>query len=305
MKELAQLTNMKKQDISQPNHQSRKWGMVFNSITKQPVELAIVRLMADSTGHILSSAVTDKTGRYFFMVNDGTYRISVSKGSFVFPTIYLKGETADIHHADLYQGEKITISGDGLITKNIPIDPVSQENIPNRLLWEGIARRLLRIIIISSLVAIAGMAIATPTPIMLGLFAANVVIYVLVHILLNGRKAKSWGVVLDKQTKKPLHNAIVRIFEADYNKLVKSSVTDIHGRYAFLVNSNSYYLTFERPGYQKKMIGPIVLSPIKSKERQLVAFDVALDCQVDLINPTDTSHQQQPLISNSHQDTPT
>ncbi len=254
----------------------KKWGVVFNSITKKPIDLAIVRLIDERTGRIIRSMVTDKDGRYFFMVNKGNYRMVVTKTAFIFPTVYLKGETEDIRFTDLYHGEPIVARESTSITANIPIDPITQEKTPRRVVWEGITRRFQRSISIITLVAMAGAAIITPTPFILGLFATNVLMYLFFRRLAKGRKPKNWGIVYDDSTKKPLRNAVVRVFEARYNKLLETRITDIRGRYAFLVGNNVYYVTYEKPGYQKKQIGPLDLVEIKKEEEQLIADDISL-----------------------------
>jgi len=255
----------------------KKWGVVYNAITKEPVDLAIVRLIDEKSGKIIRSMVTDRTGRYFFMVNEGLYRITVSKARFIFPTVYLQGEDEDVRYVDLYHGEPIEVVESSSITANIPIDPVSKEKAPRRVVWEGITRRFQGSLSVITVIAMAGAAIITPTPFVLGLFAANLIMYLFFRRLARGRRPKSWGIVYDNRTKKPLRNAVVRVFESRYNKLLDTKVTDIRGRYAFLVGNNVYYVTYERPGYQKKQIGPLDLVEVKKEEDQLIANDMALD----------------------------
>ena len=60
----------------------KKWGVIYNALTKLPVDLAIVRLM-DQSGKVIRSVVTDKEGRYF-IVGEGVYRVAVMKNGFVF-----------------------------------------------------------------------------------------------------------------------------------------------------------------------------------------------------------------------------
>ncbi|MBU1029375.1 hypothetical protein KKE28_04180 [Patescibacteria group bacterium] len=258
----------------------KKWGVVFNSITKQPIDLVIVRLIDERTNRIVRSTVTDKNGRYFFMVNNGSYRITVTKPGFVFPTIYLKSEVEDVRYIDLYHGETIAVSESTAITANIPIDPVISEKTPRRIVWEGIIRRIQRNISVVTIIAMAIAVIISPTPFVIGLFVANIVIYLIFRRLVKGSRPKSWGIVYDRRSRKPLRNAVVRVFEARYNKLLETRITDIRGRYAFLVGNNVYYVTYEKPGFQKKQTGPLDLVNVKKEEDQLIADDVGLDSVV-------------------------
>ncbi len=254
----------------------KKWGTVYNALSKLPLDLAIVRLMDAKTGRILRTMVTDKEGRYFFIVQPGKYKLAAVKPGYVFPTVYLKGQKDDAKFVDLYHGEEIDAQEETSITANIPLDPVAATKTPRRVIWEGIGRRFQGLV---GYLAILGMAIAcyvTPTPIMFGLFAMNVVMFVAFRRMAIGRRPKSWGIVYDDKTGKPIQNAVARISESKFNKLLETQVTDNRGRYAFLVGSNVYYVTFEKPGYQKEQKGPVGLQEVKKREEKLVAVDIRL-----------------------------
>jgi hypothetical protein len=62
-------------------------------------------------------------------------------------------------------------------------------------------------------------------------------------------KPKKLGKVFDAITNKPLPRAVVRIFDAKFNKLLETQITDSRGRYGFLVGKNIFYLTGEAKGY--------------------------------------------------------
>lgn len=60
----------------------------------------------------------------------------------------------------------------------------------------------------------------------------------------------SWGIVYDSKTKRPVENTIVRIFDAEYHKVLETKVTDEEGRFEFLVKPGKYYLTATKEGYR-------------------------------------------------------
>ena len=78
----------------------------------------------------------------------------------------------------------------------------------------------------------------------------------------------------DEKTKHPLPNAIVRIFEPKYNKLLETAVTDRHGRYSFLVGPNEYFVTYERDAYHPLEVRPIDLRA--ESEAKEIAPDIGL-----------------------------
>jgi hypothetical protein len=254
----------------------KEWGVVYNSLSKLPIDLAIVRLLDAKTGRVVRSAVTDKDGRYFFIVQPGTYKMIAVKASFVFPSGILRGQKEDTKYIDLYHGEVIDVRAETTITANIPLDPVDVEKTPRRLLLEGIGRRLQKSLGIITILAMAIACAITPTVTMFVMLAANVIMYLVFRRLAVTSKPKNWGIVYDEKSKKPLANVVARIFETRYNKLLETQVTDAQGRYAFLVGQNTYYVTFDKPGYQKQQKGPVDLIDTKKKGTHVVAVDVRL-----------------------------
>lgn len=256
----------------------RRWGVVYDSLTKLPIDLAIVRLMDAKTNRIIRSAVTDKDGRYFFMTEAGTFKLVAVKPGFVFPTSYMRKSKEDNIYVDLYHGEPITVSTEANIAANIPLDPVQVEKTPLRVTMEGIARRMQRTIGVAMIIVMVVVFALNPSIFMGSLLGANIVFYWVFKRLAMPRRPKSWGVVYDEDSYRPLSNVVVRIFESKFNKLLETQVTDIRGRYAFLVGNNVYYVTFEKPGYQKQQKGPVdfVKTAPKTPEAKVIALDVKL-----------------------------
>jgi hypothetical protein len=255
----------------------KKWGVVYNSLSKTPVDLAIVRLLDAQTGRVMRSAVTDKEGRYVFIVQEGSYRLTVTKNGFVFPSAYMKAAKEDGQFVDLYHGEDLTATDNSAITANVPLDPIEVEETPRSLMWAGIARRFQKSLAWLSIIAMIVVTIISPTILMFAILIGNIVIFLAFRRLSVGKKPKNWGIVYDTATGKPLRNALARVFEAKYNKLLETQVTDSKGRYSFLVGKNVYYVTFEKPGYQKQQKGPVDLTKQDEKVEGVVAVDIGLD----------------------------
>ncbi|MBI4457897.1 fibronectin type III domain-containing protein [Candidatus Uhrbacteria bacterium] len=256
----------------------KKWGIVYNALSKLPVDLAIVRLIDAKTGRIVRSAVTDKDGRYFFIVQPGEYKISAVKAGHVFPSAYLKGQREDVQLVDLYHGEPIVVTQETIITANIPVDPTVAEKQTRKIVLETVGRKLQKSVGLITIAAMALAVVITPSPIVIAMFVGNLAFYVVFKRLSVGKRPKSWGIVYDEKTRKPVRNAIARIFEAKYNKLLESQVTDTNGHYSFLVGSNVYYVTFEKSGYRKQQQGPVDLLKVdtQKKDEKIVTLDISL-----------------------------
>jgi len=231
----------------------KSWGVVYDSVTKRPIDPAYVVLKNLQTGKILS-AITDLDGRYGFLVEPGTYQMSARKSNYIFPSQKLAGKTNDELYADLYFGENIYIkSSEEVIAKNIPLDPVkfdwNEFEKKNKNLmkfyskWDIILRKIYDFFfVVGFFVALVAFVFA-PYP-------YNTIIMVLYLFLLLlrflGLKPKSYGSVMDKATGEPLSFAIIRIVLPDSNKEISSKSADKYGKYYCLVPSGKYYVKIDK-----------------------------------------------------------
>jgi hypothetical protein len=251
------------------------FGVVYNAISRDPVDLCVVRLflIEDETkpgpGRLVKSRVTDKGGRFFFLVQPGKYRLTAIKAGFRFPTDYLKDVKDDGTFLDVYHSEFIVVTEkDAVITPNIPLDPaqVGQTQTPKRVVWQGRLRVLQHLVAVSGVLVSLTVAIIRPSVLAVVMIAVQVLVYLLSRRLAKPRKPKSWGIVYDKTTKRPLGNVVARIFEPKYNKLLDTQVTDSKGRYAFLLGPSEYFAVFEKEGFKPTQVRPIDLRNAKGSQ---------------------------------------
>lgn len=228
-----------------------KWGLVYNSITKQPIDLAVVRLLEARTGTVKQTRITDAQGRFAFLVGPGQYRLQVVKPSFVFPSLLLAKETIDVDLVDLYHGEAVQVTGSATLTPNIPLDPTEKMETPQTILHKQRWRKVQQVISVGGLL-VSGIAyVLQPTTLVAVLGVAQLASFFLFRRLAIPRKPKNWGIAYDGQTRKPLGQTIVRIFDKKYNKLLETQLTDKDGKYAFFAGKNVYYVTADREGYER------------------------------------------------------
>lgn len=252
----------------------KRWGVVYNSLTKQPVEFVVVRLVHYESRLIVQTRVTDKHGRYVFYPKPGNYILEVSKPGFIFPTQYLMDEHEDGEYVDLYHGEMIALSESAPIAFNIPIDPITAQDTPRRVIYGQILRHLQHsIALIGVLLALIALVIS-PTWLMAIVFLGQLAFYLLFRRLALPSKAKPWGLIFDKATGKPIRNAVVRIFDKKFDKLLETMVSDDKGRYGFFADKNIFYITVEKPGYAKLKTGDIDL--LKTKKETVIDYNLGL-----------------------------
>jgi hypothetical protein len=255
----------------------KKWGIVYNALTKMPIDLATVRLIDQKSGRIVQSRVTDQEGRYAFFVEPGLYRIEASKPGFIFPTKILQEFKEDTSFLDLYHGEPLHVDEKyAAISANIPLDPIGvAEKTPFRLKLNAWLREFQKFVASLSIAAGLLAVIISPTWWTIGLLILQVALFFLFKRLATPPKPKNWGIVYDRSDKKPINRAVARLFSKQFNKLVATEVTDSKGRYSFMVGPNEYFITFEKNGYQKST------SPgIKIKEKnEVVKIDMSMQKQ--------------------------
>ncbi|MEK7665726.1 MAG: hypothetical protein AAB337_02505 [Patescibacteria group bacterium] len=253
------------------------WGVVYHAGIKLPVDLAIVRLFRFPEMSLVATRVTDKKGRYFFLAQPGDYRLEVTKSGFSFPSQITTGLKEDGQYLDLYQGQTIQVTDrDATIVANIPLDPTGVVDAGEFVKFHRfrLARRLQMFISTLGLFGALFILIIEPGWLTLIGLTVQIVLYGLFRRLATPRKPKNWGIVYDQITHHPLANAIVRIFEPKYNKLLETAVTDTRGRYSFLVGANEYYTTYDRDAYHPVEVRPLDLRG--EKEAREVAIDVGM-----------------------------
>lgn len=238
------------------------WGVVYNSITKKPVDLAAVRLYDAVSNKLVKTRITDKRGRYMFLVEPGSYYIKVDKPGFDYPSQMLRAADSDRQYVDLYHGGTIKVGdeGKGAIIANIPLDQhdlkASDSQLIKDFFWSNFRKNLALVGPVLSLIAL----IVSPSWMMLGLTVFHVGLLLLFKRLADKSKVKYWGVVYDAASRKPLKNAVARIFAPEYGRMLEAYVTDRYGRYGFLAEGNSFYITGEKPGYMPYKTETIDLS---------------------------------------------
>ncbi len=98
------------------------WGIVYDSVSKQPLDPVIVKLLY-ADGREIETGVTDIAGRYGFLAQPGKFKIFVRKTNYLFPSKYVTGDFDGIYE-NLYHGEFFELYEDlEVVAPNIPMDP--------------------------------------------------------------------------------------------------------------------------------------------------------------------------------------
>ncbi len=220
----------------------RKYGIVYDSVSREGVEGVTVRLFAEGgtefeQGKLLETKVTDERGRYTFNVEDGAYRIEVIKAEYLFPS----------NRASLdYRGEVQQVDK-GLYHPDIPIDaltPAKHHALVNfRSLGHRIQQVRLPIMIIGTLLAIAYLVERTHVIDMV-IVALYVVIWT--FEFLQYMRARNVAYVYAHRQPAPL--TILRLFD-DKGRLHTTRVTNLDGQYSIFAAKGTYLLDVLKQQY--------------------------------------------------------
>jgi len=231
---------------------NRPWGIVYDSVTKQPLDPAYVILL-DLAGNEVTTSITDIDGRYGFLVPAGQYTMIAHKTNYEFPSRKLAGHESDELYTDLYESGIIIVAEGGVITKNIPMDPLNFD-------WNEFAKRdqkLMKfystrdiwITRFTNILFYFGFALTTlaiivnPTTYNIVTFSVYIVLFALKHTIL---KPRPFGRLTRKGSGIPLSFAVVRVFSADIDREVTKKVADKTGKYYCLVPNGRYYVKIEQ-----------------------------------------------------------
>jgi len=229
------------------------WGIVYDSVTKRPLDPAYVILTNIKTG-VVSTSITDIDGRYGFLVEPGIYKIEAKKTNYSFPSQKISGKTEDELYSNLYFGDNIVITKLGeVIIKNIPLDPIKFDwnefaKKDKSLMkfysnWDTTLRKVYDAFFVVGFIAASIAYVFAPYP----YNTITMALYLVLTLLrIFGLKPKSYGYITDKATGNPLSFAIVRVFLPDSNKEIFSKSADKYGKYYCLVSPGKYYVKIEK-----------------------------------------------------------
>ncbi len=232
----------------------RPWGVVYDSVTKQPLDPAYVTLRS-SEGKDVASSLTDLDGRFGFVVPaPGNYALVAQKTNYTFPSQSLVGHDHDELYRDLYFGEYFTVATAGeIVIRNIPMDPEKFD-------WNEFAKKgqhlmkfyssrnkilfLIADIFFGVGFAVTSVAVvAAPKGYNIALFILYTIVY---FIKKYGVKARTFGYIADKNTGLPLSFGIVRVSYASSGVEVIHRITDGTGKYYCLLPNGEYLVKIDR-----------------------------------------------------------
>jgi len=270
-------------------------GYVYDSVTKEPISQAIVRVF-NVNGILVWTDVTDGNG-YFSgtHLNRGTYSIKVTAKDYTFPSKIVFGKE-DFPLENVYHGREFSVRDEEIPNFSIPMDRVEYgafriffEKIisQSKFVWKSLHVILFVVGLLFSLYALY------ISRIWFNYLIVAIYIPALLLLIMSffGKKGK-YGVVRNTK-KKRLQGVIVGLREKEFGKLVSKRVTDHLGRYRFVVNSGEYAIEILNSGIA--ITNYVGLDSIKVKDNTVIAKDLVVKKIVEDGNEEELEEILEPL----------
>lgn len=218
-------------------------GFVYDSVTKEPVSQAIVRIFNEENRMVWSD-VTDSKGYFSAKLESGKYRIVARAPMYKFPSSVVFGGE-DYPLTNVYHGEAFVVRGEEDINYAVPLDPIEASKL--RVWWESIWGRVKYIVtVLHVILFLVGVTFAFytyyVTPSFLSLLVLLLFVptffFILRNIFVNRDR---YGVVYDRERNR-LEGIVIGLRESEFDKIIAKRVSDRRGRYRFLVEEGRYYL---------------------------------------------------------------
>jgi len=252
-------------------------GVVYDSITKEPLALSILRVYNKETNKLVLTKVTDKRGGYDMLLNPGHYRLEVKRNYYVFPSKIVKGkEDGDYHQLyDAEGGVQVSEDTKELTIPDVPLDPVDEKQVwqtagPFKRVWLGIQQAgnflAAPVLIIGALLSL--FVLSTNTGSALNWTIALIYIALLImQLSLRLHKKRPWGEVYDVTSIAALPLTTIQLVDTQSDRVVKQRLTDYQGRYWFRPEPGKYVIKTHKDGYEQTEVveAPKGKVPIKDE----------------------------------------
>ncbi|WKZ30123.1 MAG: carboxypeptidase-like regulatory domain-containing protein [Candidatus Dojkabacteria bacterium] len=230
----------------------KRWGVVYDSTTKDPLSRVIIRLHDAATNALIETTVSGTNGIFKLNPKAGQYVIRVSKPGHVFPS-QLVLTAHDGAFSRVYKGEllPVAVAGQSLHI-SIPMDPEDISQVSRVFRTSSIAMEAvfrwggLLGMVIGGAISLSNAIIYPQIGTILTL--AFFTFFIMGKLYSLFQKQKEFGVVKDVNGNF-VANLEIGAFETEFNTLVARTFTDSEGRYSFIVPTQSYSLKVIDPRY--------------------------------------------------------
>ena len=220
----------------------RNCGLIYNSITKEPLSMAIVRIFSKE-GRLVATEVTNPFGIFESSLPSDTYKLSININGYIFPSSLISG-TQDLPYKNIYKGGDFNITNNP-ISYSIPVDPINKSVIQeiktvlrNRVVNVSIV--LINIVILIGLTFSILSYVKVPNTFNLALLILYI-LTLLITVVMNSQGKYRFGIVRDIYEDR-LEGLELSLMETEFGTNFAKRITDEKGKYRFIVPGGEYKL---------------------------------------------------------------
>ena len=228
----------------------RGYGVVYDSITKEPINGAIIRVY-DEKNTLKTTEVTNKLGIFEFYVESGNYKLDVNAANYEFPS-YIIQSPSDLPYENIYHGGRFRYESSQEVNFSIPLD--SSKGTIAQSVSSGMKNILINVLNITiDILVVAGLLfsinsyIKNPNEINAILLGVYLLI-ILLNILFSSQSKYRFGKVKDEDGNW-VKGVELGLLENEFGRLSAKRVTSEKGEYRFLVAPGEYKLVSLDPEY--------------------------------------------------------
>ena len=242
---------------------------MYNSRTKQPLPFTKIHLIGPDA-RVLETRITDRDGRYGFLINAAgihssatiSLRLFPVREGFTFPSQKITGASDTVLYDHIYHGSMIEVHTRELVRFDIPMDPVDNGMVDSvtrmpRIHLHNVITTLSHVMFWIALVALPLNAIFHPT--MLNIVMLVVFILLNLVIVIGDLQQRPYGLVLDRRGGLPVPYSLITLQDPQGQRR-GFTVSDEHGRYFLLSEKGSFTITTHTPAH---------ISPPRSEDESL------------------------------------
>jgi subtilisin-like proprotein convertase family protein len=237
--------------IKKLRKKGQNFGLVYDSVTKEPINRAIVRI-SDSNGTLVFTEVTDIYGIFDARLNTGSYKFSVEASGYNFPsrTITLK---VDEPYMNVYHGELLNYSSTEPLNISIPLDRVdsslvSESSASAKSIFMRFFDVSLYILFVVGFISTVFTLVNEPSALGWIMFSIYI-LFTIGYLIVRGNEGKKFGFVRNSSGSL-VEGLELGLMELEFNQLAAKRVTDEDGKYRFIVPGGKYRLVVLNPGYE-------------------------------------------------------
>ncbi len=234
-------------------------GVAFHSMKKMPLDLVTIRAFHAQEKRLLKTAVTNAKGEFFLNIApEIPITLQAIRRGFLFPSTYLKDVRNDGNFSDIYT-QGIIGEGGEYASRSVAValDPEEFLETPKKIRQKNILQSLAKLLAPSSVILSGMVAVVDPGILSGSLFAVQSLIYGALLSYTKTSGVPKYGIVRDSVTGAPVGNAVIRLFEPKYNKLIDTTLADARGRYIFSLGASKYILSCSAPGYETSTLNDV------------------------------------------------